>query len=73
MKNIVYDYYSKDLSVKVTTAKKQKMKKGEYIGGHVPFGLMNDPKVKGKLMPDPEVVPVIKEIFGYALQKMKLK
>lgn len=73
MKNIVYDYYSKDLSVKVTTAKKQKMKKGEYIGGHVPFGLMKDPQVKGKLMPDPEVAPVIKEIFGYALQKMKLK
>ena len=26
MKNIVYDYYSKDLSVKVKTAKYQKMK-----------------------------------------------
>lgn len=73
MKNIVYDYYSKDLSVKVTTAKKQKMKKGEYLGGHVPFGLMKNPEVKGKLMPDPEVAPVVKEIFGYALQKMKLK
>lgn len=70
---IEYHYYSKDLSVKVTTAKKQKMKKGEYIGGHVSFGLMKDPDVKGKLMPDPEVAPVIKEIYEYALQKMKLK
>ena len=73
MKNIVYDYYSKDLSVKVTTAKKQKMKKGEYIGGHIPYGLMKNPEEKGKLMPDPEVAPVIVEIFGYALQKMRLK
>lgn len=39
MKNIVYDYYSKDLSVKVSTAKYHKMKRGEYIGGHVPYGL----------------------------------
>ena len=44
LKNIVYDFYSKDLSVKVTTAKRAKMKRGEYIGGHVPFGLERDPK-----------------------------
>lgn len=31
MKNIVYDYYSKDLAVKVTTAKCAKVKRGEYI------------------------------------------
>ena len=36
MKNIVYDYYSKDLSVKVMTVKRAKMKRGLYIGGHVP-------------------------------------
>ena len=46
MKNIVYDYYSKDLSVKVTTAKRAKMKRGEYIGGHVPYGLKKDPEKK---------------------------
>ena len=46
MKNIVYDYYSKDLSVKVKTAKYQKIKQGEYLGGHVPYGLMKDPKDK---------------------------
>ena len=39
MKNIVYDHYSKDLSVKVKTAKYQKMKQGKYLGGHVPYGL----------------------------------
>lgn len=59
--------------MKVTTAKKQKMKKGEYMGGHIPFGLMKNPEAKGKLMPDPEAAPVIEEIFGYALHKMKLK
>lgn len=73
MKNIVYDYYSKDLSMKVKTAKRSKMKRGEYMGGHVPYGLMKDPDRKGKLMPDPEAAPIVREIFGYAEQRMRLK
>ena len=60
MKNIVYDYYSKDLSVKVTTAKRAKMKRGEYIGGHVTFGLMKDPEDYHKLMIDPEAAPIVR-------------
>ena len=43
-----------DLSVKVKTAKYQKMKQGKYLGGHVPYGLMKDPKDKHKLIIDPE-------------------
>ena len=61
MKNIVYDYYSKDLSVKVKTAKYQKMKQGKYLGGHVPYGLMKDPMDKHKLIIDPEAAAVPKE------------
>lgn len=72
MKNIVYDYYSRDLSVKVKTAKMQKMKKGLYIGGHVPFGLRKDPRVKGKLEIDGEAAAVVREIFDCALDGMRL-
>lgn len=72
MKNIVYDYYSKDLSVKVKTAKYQKMKQGKYLGGHVPYGLMKDPKDKHKLIIDPEAAAVVREIFGMAIAKMRL-
>lgn len=67
MKNIIYDYYSKDLSVKVSTAKLTKMKRGEYIGSHVPFGLMKDPKNFHKLIIDPEAAPVVRRIFDEAL------
>lgn len=73
MKNIVYDYYSKDLSMKVKTAKRSKMKRGEYMGGHIPYGLMKDPDRKNRLMPDPEAAEIVKEIFDYALKKAKLK
>lgn len=72
MKNIVYDYYSKDLSVKVKTAKYQKMKQGKYLGGHVPYGLMKDPDDKHKLVIDPEAAAVVREIFDMALQGMRL-
>lgn len=72
MKNIVYDYYSKDLSVKVKTAKYQKMKQGKYLGGHVPYGLMKDPKDKHKLIIDPEAATVVREIFDMAIVKMRL-
>ena len=72
MKNIVYDYYSKDLSVKVTTAKRAKMKRGEYIGGHVPYGLLRDPEDKHKLIIDPEAAQVVREIFDAAISGMRL-
>lgn len=72
MKNIVYDYYSKDLSVKVKTAKYQKMKQGKYLGGHVPYGLMKDPMDKHKLVVDPEAATVVREIFDMAIAGMRL-
>lgn len=72
MKNIVYDYYSKDLSVKVTTAKRAKMKRGEYIGGHVPYGLKKDPDDYHKLAVDPEAAAVVREIFEAAIDGMRI-
>lgn len=67
MKNIVYDYYSKDLSVKVSTAKRHKMKHGEYLGGHVPYGLKKHDTIKNKLAIDEEVAGIVREIFRYAI------
>lgn len=72
LKNIVYDFYSKDLSVKVMTAKRAKMKRGEYIGGHVPYGLLRDPEDKHKLVIDPEAAAVVREIFDMAIGGKKL-
>lgn len=71
MKNILYDYYSKDLSVKVSTAKRAKMKRGEYIGGHVPFGLRKHPSIKNKLELDPEAAGIVRHVFELAINGMK--
>ena len=71
MKNIVYDYYSKDLSVKVKTAKRQKMKQGKYLGGHVPYGYVRCKDDRNKIEPDPEAAAVVKEIFDAAIGGMR--
>lgn len=70
MKNIVYDFYSKDLSVKVRTAKRSKMKQGKYLNGHVPFGLKTHDTIKGKLAIDAEAAETVRKSFGYALEGM---
>lgn len=71
MKNIVYDYYSKDLSMKVMTAKRAKMKRGLYGGGHVPYGYRKRRDDKHKLEIDPEPAEVVREIFAAALEGMR--
>ena len=67
MKNIVYDFYSKDLSTKIKTAKQARMKRGEFIGGHPPFGLKRDPDDPHRLTMDPETAPVVRTVFDAAI------
>ncbi len=71
MKNIVYDYYSKDLSVKVMTAKRAKMKRGLYIGGHVPYGYRRREDDKHRIEIDPEAAEVVREIYDAALDGVR--
>ena len=67
LKNIVYDYYSKDLSDKVLTSKYAIMKRGQFQGGRCPFGYKKS-DVKGKIIPDPITAPVVKRIFDLACE-----
>ena len=67
LKNVVYDYYSRELSEKVKSAKLAKMKRGEYSGGRVPFGMMKDPDRKGHLLVDPDAGRVVRESFDLAI------
>lgn len=71
LKNIVYDFYSKDLSVKVQTAKRAKMRKGEAGGGHVPFGYVRCGSDRKRYVVDPEAAAVVRRIFDLALEGEK--
>ncbi len=66
MRNIIYASYSKDLSVKTTTAKIHMMKQGKYVGNTPPYGYVMHPTERNKLAVDEIVAPIIKRIFAEA-------
>lgn len=68
MRSIIYAAYSKDLSIKTTTAKIQMMKQGKYVGGYAPYGYMMHPTQRNKLAIDPDSAAVVRRIFDEALE-----
>ena len=68
IKNIVNDYYAKDISMKSGAALKAKRQNGEYIGSYAPHGYRKDPKNKNRLLVDPETAPVIRQIYEWRAQ-----
>jgi len=66
MKNIVYDLYSKDLSVKVRSARKSLMKKGDYIAPFAIYGYTNKVEKK-RLVIDQTAAEVVMRMFEYAV------
>ena len=67
MRNIIYAAYSKDLSVKTTTAKLQMMKQGKYVGGYASYGYQMHPTVRNKLAIDPDSALIVRRIFDEAM------
>ena len=62
-KNILHDYYSKDLSAKVRSAQRSRMMTGKYVNVP-PYGYLRDPGDKHHLIPDPKTAPIVKDIFS---------
>ena len=67
MRNIIYAAYSKDLSIKTTSAKLQMMKQGKYVGGYAPYGYKMHPTVRNKLAIDPDSARIVRRIFDEAM------
>lgn len=70
MRSIIYAAYSKDLSVKTTSAKVQMMKQGKYVGGYAPYGYILHPTIRNKLKLDPKAAEVVRRVFNEALLGM---
>jgi len=65
LKNIVNDYYAKDISLKSHSALEGKRRRGEFVGGYAPHGYQKDPQNKNKLIVDPQTAPVIRQIYEW--------
>lgn len=67
-KAIMNDMYAKDISKKVKSSLRSKMKDGLYVSGRCPFGYIKDPTNKNHLVVSVEQANVVKLIFNLALK-----
>jgi len=66
--NLIYDYYSKDVSKKVTSAKHAKMRKGHYMSTTALFGYRKMADNKNRLEIDPVAAEYVRKVFDLCLE-----
>lgn len=69
-KAIMNDMYAKDISKKIRSSLKAKMKEGKYIGGRAPYGYKKDKNDKNHLVINKEQSIIVKRIFDMALEEL---
>ena len=67
-KAIFNDYYAKDISKKITSVKRDKQKKGLFIGGKAPFGYKKSSTEKNVIVIDEPAAEIVREMFQLALE-----
>ncbi|HIY20322.1 MAG TPA: recombinase family protein [Candidatus Flavonifractor merdigallinarum] len=70
---IMNDMYAKDISKKIKSVKRDKQRKGQFIGGKPVYGYKMHPTEKNKIVIDEEVAPVVRRIFALALGGMSCR
>lgn len=64
---IMNDMYAKDISRKIKSVKRDKQRKGQFIGGKPVYGYKMHPTEKNKIVVDEEAAVVVRRIFAMAL------
>lgn len=70
-KNVIYDYYSKDLSTKVKSIKKMQQQRGYFLAAKPPYGYLISPSNRHRLEIDPEAAKTVRLIFELTLAGQK--
>lgn len=65
---LLYDLYSKDVSVKVKASFENKCANGEYVFGQVPFGYEKSREVKNTVIVNEKEAAIVRYIFSLAVQ-----
>lgn len=63
-KNVINDFYARDISRKVRTAIDTKRRSGKFIGSFAPYGYQKDSRDKSRLVPDTETSFIVRRIFN---------
>ncbi len=67
-KGLMYDLYSKDLSVKVKSSLRARKEQGQYACGNTPFGYAKDKEDRHMLVVAEDEAKIIRRIFSMALE-----
>ena len=70
---IMNDMYAKDISKKIKSVKRDKQRKGQFIGGKPMYGYKMHPTEKNKIVIDEKAAPVVQRIFSLALSGMSCR
>lgn len=65
VKGLFNEWYAADASDKIRRVMKSKAEQGHYLS-RPPYGYMQSPEDKHKLMPDPDTAPIVRRIFDLA-------
>lgn len=68
LKNLMNQMYSKDISRKSSSVLREKIKRGEFIGGYASYGYIKDPEDRHRIIVDPEAAEVVRSIFQKKLE-----
>ena len=61
--SVVNEYYARDISKKVRSARRTRALNGEHTAGRAPFGYLKDPDNPRKLIVDEETAEIVRKIF----------
>ncbi|MDR1092851.1 MAG: recombinase family protein [Clostridiales bacterium] len=65
-RNIINEWYARDISKKNKSAYRTKALKGEFIGSYAPYGYKKNPEDRHKLIIHEETGPIVKTMFEMA-------
>lgn len=63
---ILNDLYAKDISKKIKAVKREKQRRGLFIGGKPAYGYQMHPTEQNRIVVDEVVAPVVRKIFALA-------
>lgn len=65
---IMNDMYAKDISKKIKSVKRDKQRKGQFIGGKPSYGYKMHPTEKNQIVIDEQVAPIVRRMFAMAAE-----
>jgi len=71
-RNVIYGYYSQDLSVKVRNGKRTKAQSGKFMSPFAPIGYQKAPENRNQLVVEPEGAAIVRRIFRMAGEGMSV-